>query len=238
MKSRLKKKDIKGTLIMLAVMLVLSFIYVTISPLLSRKSFMVLVLICLAGLITAIAIRRFVFGVTVDEKTKNGKINAIVNDIIFAATVTTWFVTFSYRYSFVGKSGATFLIIAVLIGIAVGIAVLIINNAKGKRFNECWAHALFYIVIVSLFAYTYLANLNYVFDDSVVECSAVIEDKDYVNLRKGRDRYEFTMTVDGEYIELDVGKSTYDKYDIGDTYYFTKYEGAFGVPFYLTGTEK
>ena len=39
-------------------------------------------------------------------------------------------------------------------------------------------------------------------------------------------------------IELDVGKSTYDKYDIGDTYYFTKYDGAFGVPFYLTGTEK
>lgn len=223
------KKDLKGVLIMFAEMLVIAIIFSFISKMLPRKTFVVLILICLSALMLAIVIRRYYF-----KKTESD----FIGDVITCAAFVTWSISLSYKYYFLNKGGATFWSIAIFAGITAGLVVLIVNKSSGKRFEECLPQVLVYFIIVLLLVYTYSSNLNYVFDDSAVECCVVIEDKDYINRRKGRDKYEFIMTVDGEYIELDVGSSVYHDYEIGDTYRFTRYEGAFGIPFYLAGTEE
>ena len=43
---------------------------------------------------------------------------------------------------------------------------------------------------------------------------------------------EFVQTVDGESFDLEVGKREYKRYEVGDTYTFKEYTGAFGKPFY------
>ena len=50
--------------------------------------------------------------------------------------------------------------------------------------------------------------------------------------RKSPDSYEFEMTVDGKTFDLEVGRREYKKYEVGDTYTFKEYKGAFGKPFY------
>ena len=76
--------------------------------------------------------------------------------------------------------------------------------------------------------------MNYVLDTKgPQQYTAVIEDKDYTHYRKGPDSYEFRVTVDGETFDLNVSVLEYDRYEIGDTYTFYCYEGAFGKPFYL-----
>ena len=79
-------------------------------------------------------------------------------------------------------------------------------------------------------------NLNYALDVSEpTRYSAVIEAKRSHHSRKGRDYRYFRFTVNGETIDLDVPASTYRTYNVGDTYNITRYQGAFGVPYYVSG---
>ena len=64
------------------------------------------------------------------------------------------------------------------------------------------------------------------------ERQAVIEDKHVHRNAKSTDTYEFEMTVDGESFDLNVGEREYKRYEVGDTYTFKEYKGAFGKPFY------
>lgn len=77
-------------------------------------------------------------------------------------------------------------------------------------------------------------HLNYLFDTHPpVECEAVIEDKDVDRNRKGPDDYELIVTIEGKRITMDVSSEEYRRYDIGDTYTFYRYQGAFNIPFYF-----
>jgi hypothetical protein len=77
-------------------------------------------------------------------------------------------------------------------------------------------------------------HMNYLFDTKPpVECEAVIEDKDVDRNRKGPDDYELIVTIDGKRITMEVSSEEYRRYDIGDTYTFYRYQGAFNIPFYF-----
>jgi hypothetical protein len=77
-------------------------------------------------------------------------------------------------------------------------------------------------------------HMNYLFDTKPpVECEAVIEDKDINRHRKGPDDYELIVTIDGKRITMEVSSEEYRRYDIGDTYTFYRYQGAFNIPFYF-----
>ena len=80
-----------------------------------------------------------------------------------------------------------------------------------------------------------MQNLNYALDVSEsTRYSAVIEAKDSFHGRR-RSYRRFRFTVNGETISMDVSPSTYRTYNEGDTYNITRYQGAFGVPYYMAG---
>ena len=88
--------------------------------------------------------------------------------------------------------------------------------------------------VISMFSFLTIGHLNYALDIKGPQpCVAVIEDKDIEHHRRGPDTYEFRVTVDGESFDLDVTFVQYHSYEVGDTYTFDRYEGAFGKPFYL-----
>jgi hypothetical protein len=68
-----------------------------------------------------------------------------------------------------------------------------------------------------------------------VERQAVIEEKNVVRHRKSPDSYEFELTEDGESFVLKVDREEYQRYEVGDTYTFKAYKGAFGKPFCVAG---
>ena len=77
-------------------------------------------------------------------------------------------------------------------------------------------------------------HMNYLFDTKPpVECEAIIEDKDIDHNRKGPDDYELIVTIDGKRVSMEVSSDEYHRYDIGDTYTFYRYQGAFDIPFYF-----
>ena len=94
--------------------------------------------------------------------------------------------------------------------------------------------------IVHVILVTYAYHLNYALDFSPPqEYSSVIVDKDR-NTHIGRQShklpttYEFTVMADGKKYDLAVTRDEYYRYDKGDTYYFYRYEGALGEPFFLS----
>jgi hypothetical protein len=89
-------------------------------------------------------------------------------------------------------------------------------------------------LISALFIMITVCHLNYLLDlQPPTEIHAVIEDKEITHHRKSPDSYEFELTVDGESFDLEVGKREYKRYEVGDTYTFKEYKGAFGKPFYV-----
>ena len=77
-------------------------------------------------------------------------------------------------------------------------------------------------------------HLNYLFDTNPpTECEAIIEDKEIDRNHKGPDDYELIVTIDGKRVTMDVSSEEYRRYDIGDTYTFYRYQGAFNIPFYF-----
>ena len=63
---------------------------------------------------------------------------------------------------------------------------------------------------------------------------SVIVDKEIDHHRKGPDDYEFELVIDGAEVTLSVPQSEYYKHSVGDAYSFERYNGAFGVPFYIS----
>ena len=88
---------------------------------------------------------------------------------------------------------------------------------------------IFFVGLGSVFA-----HLNHWFDTSKpVRYEVVIEDKDRRNRRKSRDRYEFTVTVNGDTFDVNVSWRDYKHYNEGDVYVIEYREGAFGEPYYI-----
>lgn len=137
-------------------------------------------------------------------------------------------------YSFYKEPFLPFWKPSLILGLAVGIFVTVKWVWKGTG----WGGRIGSMVVCAAMAFLAfwipLCHLNYLLDfQPPAEIHAVIEEKDITRHRKGPDSYKFELTVDGESFDLEVGKREYKRYEVGDTYTFKEYKGAFGKPFYV-----
>ena len=88
-------------------------------------------------------------------------------------------------------------------------------------------------LIMFFVAGTVLAHLNHFFDTSQPkQFVVVIEDKEYRH-RKHSSHHEFTVTAQGDTFDIEVPRSHYDYYEVGDSYVIEYREGALGEPYYM-----
>ena len=147
------------------------------------------------------------------------------------------FMGFAYTvsaYSFYKEPFAPFWEISLAIGLLVGVFVTVKWIWKGTGWGGRIGSLVLCTVLVFFLSCMTLCHLNYLLDfEPPAERQAVIEDKHVHRNAKSTDTYEFEMTVDGESFDLNVGEREYKRYEVGDTYTFKEYKGAFGKPFYL-----
>ncbi len=125
---------------------------------------------------------------------------------------------------------------SLVFGIAVGAVATAKWFWKKSRF---WVR-VGYFVLISFLAFflvlAYSVHLNYVLDfDEPQEHVLVIAGKDIDRHRKGPNTYQFEFTVDGNDFELEVHRTEYNAYAVGDTYRVLQYGGAFNQSFYISG---
>ena len=78
-----------------------------------------------------------------------------------------------------------------------------------------------------------LAHLNHWFDRSQPkQFVVVIEDKEYRH-SKHSSHHKFTVTAQGDTFDIEVPRSHYAYYEVGDSYVIEYREGAFGEPYYI-----
>jgi hypothetical protein len=139
------------------------------------------------------------------------------------------------RYSFVNVEFFPLWYVALALGVVAGFVFVI--KLVGKE-QGIWAKIGAFAIIAGitwLGSGSVIAHLNHWFDTSEpVRYEVVIEDRDRINRRKSRDRYEFTFTVNGDTFDVDVPWSDYRNYKEGDTYVVEYHEGAFGEPYFMS----
>ena len=155
-----------------------------------------------------------------------GVIGGLVSFMGLSSTVSA--------YSFYKEPFIPFWEICLALGLAVSIFVTVKWVWKGTG----WGGRIGSIALCTFLAYFLiwlpLCHLNYLLDfQPPTEIHAVIEEKDINRHSKGLDSYEFEMTVNGEFVALEVDWLEYQRYEVGDTYTFYEYKGAFGEPFYI-----
>ena len=139
---------------------------------------------------------------------------------------------FTCNYTFVDPS--PLFIASFILGAIPGTFITFRFFRKDTKLLGLIGWLLLFILIFSAFFYLFSSHLNYALDFyPPVECEAIIEDKDINRHRKGPDDYELIVTIDGKRITMDVSSEEYRRYDIGDTYTFYRYQGAFNIPFYF-----
>jgi hypothetical protein len=78
-----------------------------------------------------------------------------------------------------------------------------------------------------------LAHLNHLFDASQPkQFVVVIEDKESRHSRRSS-HHEFTVTAQGDTFDIEVPRSHYAFYEVGDPYVIEYREGALGEPYYI-----
>jgi len=167
------------------------------------------------------------------------------NNVKVGADIFAWmliifemFLMFLYRlncFVFFNDSFWTFVCISLVIGIGMSLFLCVKWIPKKYGFGKCVGYFVLFAVLIGAMTWSTTVHLNYALDFSQPkQYSEVIVDKEIDYNRRGPVDYEFKLTIDGEQEEIGVPKTEYYKYDIGDTYSFSKYKGAFGVPFYTS----
>ena len=137
-------------------------------------------------------------------------------------------------YSFYREPFLPFWKPSLILGLAVGIFVTVKWVWKGTGWGGRIGSMVVCVAMAFLAFCIPLCHLNYLLDfEPPTEKQAVIEEKHVHRNAKSLDSYEFELTVDGESFDLEVRKREYKRYEVGDTYTFKEYKGAFGKPFYL-----
>ncbi len=143
-------------------------------------------------------------------------------------------------------NGSPFWIISIALGLIISGVIsyrLFGKHNSTEDMNKTTGGMVVFFLVIALFVCigirSVIVNSNCVLDTKEPEkCVAVIKDKRQINRSKGLDRYEFKILVDGDTFYIDVPYADFHKYDSGDIYNFTKYQGAFNQPFYIAGTEE
>ncbi len=185
----------------------------------------------LAMILSAVIVIIKVFICFSDEKEKYDKVSYTLFGTWSMLFLVIAFPAFSH-YSYSSGAFMPFWGISLAIGIIAGIIYGFLHR---DRINSThWLFMFLVALIVFLVVNIYTSHLNYILDTNEPERRiAVIEDKEHRRHRKSADSYEFQVTVDGETFDLDVPRSEYYEYEIGDTYVFTEYQGAFNEPFFI-----
>ena len=155
---------------------------------------------------------------------------------LFAVFSAFFFISiaWAFAYTFVGEAVAPFWFISLPLGLA-GAVFVTVKWVKGR--TKVWAAVCFFFILVFIFFLVcdmYLWHLNYVLDPhEPIEEVAVIKEKEHTYHSKSADTYEFKFMIDGEEMWLEVDVVEYETHEVGDTYRFKRYEGAFNKPFYI-----
>lgn len=147
---------------------------------------------------------------------------------------------FRLDYAFIDLGFSPLWVIPLIISLGASLFFILKCYSEPLTTLKRIGYILLCTFIVHGFIVTYAFHLNYALDFSPPEeYSSVIVDKDR-NSHIGRSRrklpttYKFTVVADGKKYELAVTREEYNRYDEGDTYYFYRYEGALGEPFFLS----
>ena len=152
--------------------------------------------------------------------------------------VFLWLVT-EMDYVFPGLSELWLHLIILFVAVIVGVLyvkkeLIILTPDKETIFRVLLCVALVYSVLT-----VYVQQLNFALDiREPTQYEAVITGKNLPKIRinekkdSGVSRY-FQLEVNGESIDVRVSHNVYRSRDVGDTFSVYRYEGAFGIPFYL-----
>ena len=139
-------------------------------------------------------------------------------------------------YSFTESVFIPFLPAAIITGVLFGTLTTCLTLKKRLTKDVRIKVFLLSSLLVAFVAWPFTAHLNYALDTSdPAQYYIKIQDKELSRKWRLPDSYEFEFTVNDKTFSVDVPSSDYGKYEVGDTYLLYRYEGAFGVPFFITG---
>ena len=143
-------------------------------------------------------------------------------------SVATW-----ERYAFAEIGLFPLWYVALALGLLCGWLFVAKLMEKGHSAGKQIGAFLISSALCFFAAGTVLAHLNHFFDTSQPkQFVVVIEDKEYRH-RKHSSHHEFTVTAQGDTFDIEVPRSHYDYYEVGDSYVIEYREGAFGEPYYV-----
>ena len=143
-------------------------------------------------------------------------------------SVATW-----ERYAFAEIDLFPLWYVALTPGLLCGVLFVAKVMEKGHSAGKQIGMLLLMSLIMFFVAGTVLAHLNHFFDTSQPkQFVVVIEDKEYRH-RKHSSHHKFTVTAQGDTFDIEVPRSHYAYYEVGDPYVIEYREGAFGEPYYI-----
>ena len=167
------------------------------------------------------------------RSTRTKKVRSLIVVVMFILIVVLKSTSVIGDYTYVNDVIFPWWPVALAVGALAGVVFVVKAAAEesiGKRI-------LVFVAIAAIafwFTGIVLGHINHIFDSGeTVQYCVAIEDKEYVNRRKGRDVYEFTFTVNGDTFDIKVPRGDYYSYDIGDSYVIEYHEGALGEPYYI-----
>jgi len=174
----------------------------------------------------------------IEDKKKRKGIRAIVFGFGMGLCICSAFVFLERArdYAFVSGEFLPFWEMSLIVGAIAGVIAFVLLRGKEQKKSTLIIYIVVVVLLSVIFASQIFSHLNYALDTSDPQrYIAVIEDKDHTNYRKSSDTYEFTVTAGGERFDLNVPRSVYRSYDVGDIIEFNKYKGFFGKEFFVFG---
>lgn len=139
-----------------------------------------------------------------------------------------------FVYSFVHEPFLPFWEISLVLGVALAVFVMMKWCRKGTKAGGRIGGILAFSFLFFCLIMILICHANFLLDfHEPTEQVARIEEKDTDYNRNGPDTYKFKVVTGGESFYLEVSLLEYEQYEVGDTYTFRQYEGAFGTPFYI-----
>ena len=148
--------------------------------------------------------------------------------VVGVFSVATW-----DRYAFAEIDFFPLWYVALALGFLCGALFVAKVMEKGHSTGKQIGMLLLMSLIMFFVAGTVLAHLNHFFDTSQPkQFVVVIEDKEYRHSKHSR-HHEFTVTAQGDTFDIEVPRSHYAFYEVGDSYVIEYREGALGEPYYI-----
>lgn len=147
---------------------------------------------------------------------------------VSVVSVATW-----DRYAFAEINLFPLWYVALALGLLCGVLFVAKVMEKGHSTGKQIGMLLLISLLMFFVAGTVLAHLNHFFDTSQPkQFVVVIEDKEYRH-RKHSSHHKFTVTAQEDTFDIEVPRSHYAYYEVGDSYVIEYREGALGEPYYM-----